>query len=188
MALFSSRRERRLWLWTAAVVAAIYATLGLSRSFAGVLREQFEPILFIVCMALVGATIAARCLKVRPGGVEIVITLGVLATYLLAFARIVSPEERTHLIEYGVVGVFIHAALSERTSQGRHVPVPAVLAVALTAALGLLDECIQAFLPNRYFDPRDIMVNALAGTFAVSASVSLMWAQQKYENLRRRSN
>lgn len=37
---FSSSRERRLWLWTLAVVAAIYSTLGLARTFAVELRHR----------------------------------------------------------------------------------------------------------------------------------------------------
>ncbi len=40
MALFSSDRERRLWLWTLAVVMAIYSTLGLARTLAEALREH----------------------------------------------------------------------------------------------------------------------------------------------------
>ena len=40
MALFSSARERRLWLWTLAVVMAIYSALGLARTLAGALREH----------------------------------------------------------------------------------------------------------------------------------------------------
>ena len=33
--LFSSERERRLWFWTLAVVAAIYSTLGLAATLEG---------------------------------------------------------------------------------------------------------------------------------------------------------
>ena len=40
MSLFTSNRERRLWLWTLAVVAAIYSTLGLASMLAEVLRER----------------------------------------------------------------------------------------------------------------------------------------------------
>lgn len=84
MALFSSDRERRLWLWTLAVVMAIYSTLGLARPLAGALREHglLEPFLFVLGILLVGATIVAQGVKARPGGVEIAVALGVTATYL----------------------------------------------------------------------------------------------------------
>lgn len=176
---FSSRRERRLWGWTLAVVAAIYSTLGLAATLAGFLRNRgLLDDLFVLGLILIGAAILAQGLTWRPRGIEIVVTLGIVATYLLVFARMAIPEERTHLIEYGVVAVFVNEALTERASQGRHVPVPALLAVLATAMVGLLDECIQAFLPNRVFDYRDILFNGLAAVMAVAASVALAWARR----------
>ena len=125
-----------------------------------------------------GATIVTHGLNARPGGVEIAVALGVTAAYLLVFLRMASLEERSHLIEYGVVGVFIYEALAERASQGRRVPALPLIAVLATAALGLLDECIQAFLPSRVFDPVDILFNLLASAMAVGASVALAWARR----------
>ena len=86
--------------------------------------------------------------------------------------------ERTHLIEYGVVAVFIHEALTERASHGRRVPVPAALAILATALLGALDECIQAFLPTRVFDVQDIVFNTLAAVMAIATSLALGWARR----------
>lgn len=37
---FSSKRERRLWLWALVVVLAIYATMGLAQTLAGALRDR----------------------------------------------------------------------------------------------------------------------------------------------------
>jgi VanZ family protein len=86
--------------------------------------------------------------------------------------------ERTHLIEYGVVAVFIYEALAERVTQGRHVPMPALLAVLITVLIGIADECLQAFLPSRVFDPRDILFNSLAAVMTVVASVFLGWVRK----------
>jgi VanZ family protein len=91
--------------------------------------------------------------------------------------RVTIPE-RSHLVEYGVVAVFIYEALTERASQGRRVPLPALLAVVATSLVGALDECIQAFLPSRVFDPIDILFNVLAGVMAVVASAALSWARR----------
>ncbi|MDE0219041.1 MAG: VanZ family protein [Spirochaetaceae bacterium] len=163
MALFSSDRERRLWLWTLAVVVAIYSTLGLAQTLtralldSGLLGASFPLVSFLVAMFLVGATVVTHGLNARPGGVEIAVALGVTAAYALVFLRMVGPEERSHLIEYGVVAVFIHEALAERASQGRRVPALPLLAVLATAALGVVDECIQIFVPNRVFDPMDMV-------------------------------
>ena len=182
MTLFASARERRLWLWTLAVVAAIYSTLGLTGTLAGALRENGlldVSILGLFIMFLLGATIVTRGISVRPRGAEIAVMLGVTAVYLLLFLRTVLPEERTHLMEYGVLGLLIHEALAERASQGRRVPLPPMFAVVATAVLGVLDECIQWLLPNRVFDPLDILFNLLAGTLSIGAVVSLAWARRR---------
>ena len=116
--------------------------------------------------------------KARPGGAEIAVALGVATTYLLVFFRMAIPE-RSHLIEYSVVAVFIYEALIERASHGRRVPLPALLAILATSLVGVIDECIQWFLPNRVFDPTDMLFNFLAALMAVGASVALSWARRR---------
>lgn len=128
---------------------------------------------------LLGAAIVVQGLKRRPGGAEIGIALGVAGAYLIAFLRMSVPEERTHLFEYTMVALFIHEALTERASQGRHVPVPALLAILATATVGVLDEIIQSLLPNRVFDPIDILFNTLAGVMTVLAIRALRWARRR---------
>jgi hypothetical protein len=176
---FVSRRERRLWGWTLAVVVAIYSTLSWAPTLSQFLRDHgLIDGVFVLGLILIGAAILTQALKVRPHGTEIGVALGIVATYLLVLVRMAIPEERTHLIEYGVVAIFVKEALTERASQGRRVPVPALLAILTTALVGLLDECIQAFLPTRVFDFRDILFNGLAAVMAVAASVALTWARR----------
>ncbi len=182
MTLFASARERRLWLWTLAVVVAIYATLGLTGTLAEALRAYGlldVSILGLFIMFLFGAMVVTQGISVRPRGAEIAVVLGVTTVYLLLFLRTALPEERTHLMEYGVLGVLIHEALAERASQGRRVPLPPLFAVVTTAVLGVLDECIQWFLPNRVFDPLDILFNLLAGTLSIGAVLALAWARRR---------
>ena len=180
--LFLSKRERRLWICAVAVVVAIYATLGLAPALAGELRERgLAEGAFALGMLLVGMAIVANGLNARPRGIEIAVIVGIAAAYLLMRARMALPEERTHLIEYGVASLLIYEALSERARVGGRVSgwaLPA-LAASCAAALGFLDEGIQALLPNRVFDWRDVLFNALAGWMAAIASAALAWARRR---------
>ena len=187
MSLFSSRRERRLWIWTLLVVAAIYSTLGLATAWAGLLQDSGLLTLFFVGAGLlIGSAVVTRGLQVRPGGLEVAVALGVAAVYGLVFVRMALETERSHLIEYGVVALLIYEALTERASQGRRVPVPAVLAFLLAVLVGVVDEGIQATIPVRVFDPLDILFNALAAFMAVAASAALAWARRRTLRSRRR--
>jgi len=180
MSTFTSDREGRLWLWALAVVAAIYATLGPAQILAEVLRERNLLRASVgVVLLLAGLVVAGRWVKKRPGLREIGVALAVTTVYLMALFRIFSPEERTHLIEYALVAILIHQALSERRRNDSRVPAPAALAVMATALLGWLDEGIQALLPGRVYDIRDVGFNALAGLMGIVASLALARARRR---------
>ena len=171
---FGSDRERRLWGWTAVVVAGIYATLGLAGTIVGLAPEWLPVLVFWGGFVGTGLTVLTQGLRVRPGGAEVAVVLGVAAVFLMVGVRVgVTVAERTHLLEYSVVAVFVYEALLERVRSGRAVPAPAVLAVLGTWAVGLLDEGLQAVLPGRVFDPVDILFNVLAALLAVGASLVL---------------
>lgn len=175
--LFTSTRERRLWLWSLAVVAAIYSTLGLAGSLAARLRENnLMTAAFFILMILTVATIVGSGLRRRPGRREIWVGLGLTAVYGMAVLRMgVGPEERTHLFEYGVVAVLIYQALRERARGGRRVRVPTLLALVVTVLLGWLDEGIQALLPNRVYDNFDVLSNVIAALIGIAGSVVVGW-------------
>lgn len=174
IAWFTSDRERRLWLWTAAALVAIYSSLGPARTVADALRERnLLRVSFAVGLLILVLALLWQGLKRRPGWGEVGAAVGVGLAYWGTFLRIESPEERTHLIEYGIVAAVIHQALLERAKNGRSVRAPAALTVAATALLGVLDESIQAVLPSRVFDVRDIGFNALAGFMVIAARLAL---------------
>ena len=185
--VFTSRRERRLWFWTGVVVLAIFSTLGLANALAFALGESgvIAVGLFLLCCFLVLLTVLAQGLDARPGGLEIAVGLGVVAAYVLVFVRMSIPTERSHLIEYGVVAIFVYEALLERA---RHRPLrlPGLLAVSIASLVGVADEGVQFLLPTRVFDPVDILFNVLAATMAVTASASMRWARRKVSESRSR--
>ena len=188
MPFFTSNRERRLWFWTLVVIAAIYSTLGPAQVLVAGLRERnLLRISFALLLVIIGVAIIWRWVKQPPGWREIGVWLAAAAVYAFAFFRVESLEERTHLIEYSLVAILIYQALLERAHQGRHVPYPAALAFGATAALGFLDEGIQAILPRRVFDPVDVGFNALAAFMAIIVSMALGWARgSRFRDLRKR--
>lgn len=180
MNLFTSQREKRLWIFVIIIVIAIYSTIGLALKMAEYLQNQdLQAVFFLLGMFFVGITIVTEGLRVRPGGAEIAIAVGIVAVYFMTFTRITLLEERSHLIEYSVVAVFIYEALKERNRNGPRVPYPTLLAIILTSLTGLLDECIQLFIPSRVFDPQDILFNTLAAVFAIIVINVLVWFRKQ---------
>ncbi len=189
MPLFSSHRERRLWLALGITLAAIYATLGqtpaLVRALGLDLLESLEANLVFALLILL-VIIPIFFIDKRLGRVEIAIGLGILAVYLLAWLRLGSWEERTHLFEYALVAALLHEALLERRDNGRRVPLPALPALAISLLLGLLDECVQSLLPNRVFDWIDVAFNSLAAAVIIGSRWLWRWARAWLERRWRR--
>jgi hypothetical protein len=178
---FTSPRERNLWIWAFFVLAAIYVSIFIARPVTDFLRDRamLTP-LFFLGLFLVIAAIGAYSVRLRPGGLEIAIGLGVAAVYLLLFLRMEIVEERGHLVEYSVLALLLHLALAERRSNGGLSVSPPFLAFGAAVLLGLLDETIQVFLPDRFFDWRDVLFNSLAAFIAVTAGVLLAWARRRF--------
>ena len=168
---------------------AIYITAAIAQPVAGFLRaNNLLEISFMLGMALVVLSIITQRIKMRAGWKELGIWLGIAAVYLLLFVRIEIPEERTHLIEYGVLATFIYQALKERMRHGHYIPQPAIFTIVVVALLGLFDEIIQYFIPNRVFDWRDVGFNALAGIIAIMVSLALTWGGKRRKQKNKSNN
>jgi len=77
--------------------------------------------------------------------------------------------ERTHLVLYGVLGLLAWRVAGRWTSGASRL----VWAGACCALVGLADEVAQHFHPQRVFDPRDILTNALSAWLAMAAVAPL---------------
>lgn len=181
MPVFTSSREKRLWLYALIVLVAILSTLALGRPLQESLRDQnIQAVFFLSGMILTGATIIIHGIKVRPSKAEMVVWLGLAAVYVMLILRLGAPE-RSHLIEYSVLAIFIHKALIERLSPKSNALRPAILAFVITAIIGVLDESVQKLLPGRVFDPEDMMFNSIAAFMAIGGSMVLQWARKKFK-------
>ena len=171
---FYSLRERTLWWCVASVIAALVVSMGTAQIFASELRSrELLDATFSVGMLLVVLTVVTQGLHSRPRGLELALGFGLVAAYLFVFARLLTPEARSHLIEYSILAIFIYEALIERKNSGGSVQHAAALAIVASSIIGVLDECAQWLLPHRVFDPFDMLFNFLASLSAVTASVIL---------------
>ena len=189
MIKFASQREKKLWSWSAVLIFGIYCLIFIGQPLSEFLRDRSLLSLFYwIAIFLTLATVIWYGWNRKIQGVEIGIWLAVITVYLLLFLRMASPEERSHLIEYGVLAVVIHEALIERKANGLEVWRPPVLAFLITIVIGLVDETIQLFVPGRVFDLFDIFFNTLAAFLALIGVNSLRWTREKLGKLRKKKS
>lgn len=186
--MFTSARERRLWLWAALSVILIYASLGYLRTPTEWLRERNLLRLTVAAVFLVAVILVVRVLlRRRPGRTELAVLAAVAVVYLVVLLCHERVEERVHYLEYGLVGGLVYSALLERRANRRPKPPPprrprpwaGPAAVLITAAAGWGDEGIQAILPDRVYELRDVAMNVSAGILIVAAMAARSWARRR---------
>ncbi|NND62673.1 MAG: VanZ family protein [Flavobacteriaceae bacterium] len=186
MSFITSSRERKLWIWLLIVLAGIYATLGLAGTIAIQLEERLLNHIFFWVFILLVIALLGLAVQRKFSNKQIWIIIAIVAVYGMVFLRMgANPAERTHIIEYSVVGILVYMILLERKANGRKLWSPAIVAIVITAALGLVDESIQYFIPNRVFDWIDVGFNAFAGFLGVSTKATLNWGARKITDFRR---
>lgn len=149
-------------------IAVIYTTIPFVRVLREWYVERWDPVLIawsVACILVVAArttviVLRRRALVLRPGAMPWLagVTL-VLVLWTFSLRR--SPEEAVHFLEYGILAVLLHRALRP-TVPDAFVFIAGALAGAL---IGTVDEVIQWFSPGRFWDWRDIVLNAGAGAF-----------------------
>ena len=189
--VFVTRREKRLWFAAGLCIVLIYSSLYIARPAAEALREG-NLLRLVVALAFVAtaALILWRLLASGAGWRVLCMSGFIGAGYLILLTVVpMMPEERLHFLEYGVVAALIYLALRERRAglvesgavAGDHRPrlPPWVVAVVATAIVGWVDEGIQAVLPNRVYDIRDVAFNGVAALFCVVSVKLVAWAQRR---------
>ena len=179
MSFFSTTREKRYWLGALIVLAAIITSLFAGQWMAEFFSDQnVQAVIFLTCMILIGVAIIIHGLQKRPGRYEIAALLGISGVFIMLFLRL-GLAERSHLMEYSVLALFTHKALQERMQVSIPAWRPALIAGILAFAIGILDECVQLLLPNRVFDPIDIIFNGIAVSGVIGSSLLLRWLRGK---------
>ena len=123
------------------------------------------------CLAALSLLILMRYLPHTPSRIITFLVLSGLFFY--GMMRIHRPVERIHFLEYGALALFLFRAIRH------HVKIPWSYGISILGAfgIGLLDEIFQGFLPNRFYDPRDLWMN-LAGAGLGMAIFACVLPQQ----------
>ncbi|MCY4232287.1 MAG: VanZ family protein [Bacteroidetes bacterium] len=177
--IFVSKREIRLWVIACLCVLTIYSTLTIARDWL-LLIESFGwgLILFVLVSTSVLVFVVTQGLRSLPKVKEILVSIVTVVIYWLVISEIDHPEERVHVIIYGIVAFVIHAALIERSIHGKKIPLINLVVIGAVAVIGTIDEIIQIGLSDRVFDIHDIWYDVLAAVLAVTFNSSLRWARR----------
>jgi len=186
---FTSKREQKLWIWALVVLIAIYATLFLGGQLIDLIVERriVEQGTFYLFLVLIVVFICSG-FKSRDKRTMYWIYAGVVAVYGMALLRMnITTAERSHMFEYGLLSILIYEALLERKLHSAVVKFPVVTAILIAGTIGLLDECIQYFIPYRVFDMVDIGFNYVASALGVFMSFGARKLQELFTNWKKNS-
>lgn len=149
-------------MWTGVCVgyvALIFGTLTLARSLSrwGNRTLGFDNLLWGVngLYGILLLAVLAEFRRRRMPWAGLVGVLGIAAVAGMALTTIRLPEERIHFIEYMVLVV-----VAWKMFRAWDLPWSLLGAIVISIGVGVVDESIQGFLPQRVFDWRDIGFNA----------------------------
>ncbi len=110
-----------------------------------------------------GLTFLIYGLKNKPPPIKISAVILLLLAGIFSTWRIEIPQERIHILEYGLLGWFAGRDLIGKTKRKRGF----IFAWILTVVVGVFDEGFQKILPYRVWDIRDILFNSLGGLWGI---------------------
>lgn len=159
----------RAWGLALAYIVFVYSTIPLLPEVWAALREYTQGAIShlgtVVIVLGTLALIVQLLRKVRGASWRYLVLFLVVAAYaylLGEFARF--PAERLHLVEYGFMGYVIYRAL--RVDMDWRWAYLAAWGIAVFVGVG--DECIQWVLPQRFFEVKDIQLNAVSAALGLA--------------------
>jgi hypothetical protein len=156
------------WLLVALWSLFILATVPFARTIQRLVSQRWgrESFLDFTLGAIVVLTVALAIYLWRSPkrltGTQVLWLVGVLAVYFYTAARLKTPEEALHFLEYGVLGLLVFRALSHTMRDSAIYPA----AVLVCTLVGTIDELLQWITPQRYWEFRDVGLNALSAALA----------------------
>jgi len=165
-----TRCEKEAWLAVAVWSLLIYATIPVIRPLQMWIKTEIGSATFgFLTLAALAAAAAGGLHLVRRSKPQLSLSAIIWVIAAAAAGGLWTlrlwdnPEEAVHLVEYGLLALLTANALRHRSDHR----LLFVQAAFLVAMVGTVDELIQWITPERYFDWRDIRLNAGAGLLAL---------------------
>ena len=168
--------KKRLWVLISIYILFIYVSLPFFPAFINVLRSFISKellnllsLVFSVSFFLM-LSVWIYNKKYKVNQFLLIISPLLLLTYFSLSLDV--WVERIHFIEYAVLGLLISRAVNVRTLHG------IISTCCLIILIGVVDEIIQWFLPNRVGDMRDVIMNSVGGLSGIWLGRFLYWEKQ----------
>lgn len=183
----SANAERRSWIAVAAWTAIVYLTIPFARwlekTVGGVIGQSGLSALGLGAVAAGLGWAAVAIWRRRPQPPSRYAWLAATgAGYAWWATGLSSPVETLHFLQYGVLGALAFRAFGTRFPDRSSY----ACAAALCALLGTVDEIIQWITPRRYWEFRDVALNAVSAGLAqvaiwkgvAPAWIAAFWGRQ----------
>jgi len=156
------------WLTVFLYVGFIFSTLSAVPGVWNDLSAKYGrmPKYALYCVFAISLTICLYRMiwrvKKRYMSHYILFTAAILGYAYLFWSLFKLPVEQVHLMEYGFLSYLVYLAAKNGNLLKTYIKV-----FLLVASIGYIDELIQFFLPDRRYDIKDVLVNALSGLLGI---------------------
>ena len=170
-------KKAAAWVLVVAWAVVLFLSIPFARAAQGAIERFAGPRIYLAAAGVLGLGCATTLLVGVARGprtqvarrVGALIFVGVLSTGVL-LTQLQTSAEAIHFLEYGLLGFLLFRAWRHHVADPLVYPISA-LSLGLVA---WLDEFLQWLMPGRFWDFRDIRLNAMAGAI-VLLSIALVF-------------
>lgn len=165
--MYIFKKKSHAWLWVAGFVMFLYVSSVYGRIVYNYIRHYDAIIMvlrFFVPICGGGSVVLLYGWFRKRSVFDVFLFLFGLGAALYAERFAYYPVEKVHFVEYGALGFLMCRAVGLSC---RKTWLIAIGAFCLTTVVGVSDEIIQLYVPERVFDVRDIILNAVGAGLGV---------------------
>ncbi len=145
------------------IVSALFMR-QLMEFFKAYFGERAFVVLIGLILIIAGLAFLIYIFKSNPGPFKSSAILVLLIVGIALAWQMKLPQEKIHILEYGLLGWFAGRDLIVKNKKGTK---GITFAWLFVIVIGLLDEVFQGILPYRFWDTRDILFNSLGGVWGI---------------------